>query len=162
MSYYELNDFFNDILYNSIVGVLANNDEIKELYIKDYVYCIKTVYKGTAKGRLKIDYLYEIINYLYSENRITEINEILDWYLNTFDNKLFSVYVTLKDVSRDFISEQNITYENRIKLKKEILIKYEEILKESTDDELELFIINNNIKLKSKTRKTKIKELLKK
>lgn len=161
MSYYELNDFFNDILYSSIVGVLANNDEIKELYIKDYVYCIKTVYKGTAKGRLKIDYLYEIINYLYSENRITEINEILDWYLNTFDNKLFSVYATLKDVSRDFISERNITYENRIELKKEILIKYEEILKESTDDELELFIINNNIKLKSKTRKAKIKELLK-
>ena len=161
-SYYELNDFFNDLLYNSIVAVLENNFELKALYIKNYINCVKNIYRGPSKGSLRIDYLYEIINYLYLEDKITEINEILDWYLDTFDNKLFAAYESLKDVSREFISERNITYENRKKLKKELSTKYEEILNKSTDDELNLFIVNHNIKLKSRTKKAKIKELINK
>lgn len=160
-AYYELNDFFNELLYNSIAPVLKENKILKDLYIEHYCFCIKEIYHGAAKGKVNIEYLYEIINYLYYENRTNEVENLLDWYLGLFDNRLFAIYDSYKNVSRFFISEGNITYENRKKLKDSIVNKYSEALKKATDEELNLFIVNHNIKIKSKTKRSIINGLIK-
>ena len=160
-AYYELNDFFNALLYNSIVAVLEENKNLKDLYIRHYCFCIKEIYRDSAKGEMDIEYLYEIINFLYYEDRTDEVESLLEWYLSLFDNRLFAIYDSYKEISRNFISERKITYENIKKLQNILINKYSEALKNVTNEELNLFIKKYNIKIESKTKRAKINELIK-
>lgn len=158
-SYYELNNFFNTILINSIGYVLNENENLKNLYIKYYCSCIKEIYNGSEKGKINIEYLYEILNYLYYEDKTDEVMELIEWYLSLFDNKLSAIYDSYKTVSRNIGYERKITSENIRSLQNILLNKYNETLKSAKIQEIDLFIEKYDLKIKSKNRREKIDEL---
>ena len=158
-SYYELNNFFNTILINSIGYVLNENENLKNLYIKYYCSCIKEIYNGSEKGRINIEYLYEILNYLCYEDKTDEVMELIEWYLSLFDNKLSAIYDSYKTVSRNIGCERKITSENIRSLREVFVKKYFETIKSAKTQEIDLFIEKYDLKIKSKNRREKIDEL---